>query len=104
LSEYKVLFTPACRQKLNEFGPSAPVNEALETVIRDLSSNPFAFGSVEILDDRGAASKVRFAKTALFLGESGFVPPLVLFFGIVEGRKQVYVVDVTQGSGFGLKP
>ena len=42
--------------------------------------------------------------TELFLGETGFAPPLVFFFGIVESRKQVYIVDIEKRSGFGLNP
>lgn len=102
MSEYKVIFTSKCWQKLEKLAPSESINEALAILLSDIGSDPHAFKKVEVVDDRGEVSKIRFVKTELFLGETGFVPPMVLFFGIVESRKQVYIVDVKQQSGFGL--
>ena len=104
MSEYQVLFTSECRQKLETLAPPEPLNEMLAIVLNDLGTNPFAFDLVEIVDDQGKTTRIRFFMTELFLGETGFAPPLVFFFGIVESRKQVYIVDVEKRSGFGLNP
>ena len=54
--------------------------------------------------DRQENFAIRFVRTVLYVSEIGVVPPLTLFFGINESRKQVLVLDVLQGSGFGLDP
>ena len=104
MSEYQVLYTSECRQKLESLAPPEPLNEGLAIVLNDLGNNPFAFDLVEIVDDEGKKTRIRFIKTDLFVSETGVVPPLILFFGINESRKQVYIVDVEKRSGFGLNP
>lgn len=104
LSEYEVIFSPDCRQKLKELASPEPLAEVLAIVLNDLGENPFAFRPAGVVDELGRTSSIRVAKTELYVSEVGVVPPLSFFFGIVESRKQVHVIDIMEGSGFGLKP
>ena len=84
--------------------PPELLREVLATVLTDLGNNPYAFRPARVVDERGERSGIRFVKTSLYISEIGVVQPMTLFFGIVESRKQVHVLDVLQGSGFGLDP
>ena len=104
MSEYQVLFTSECRQKLERLSPPEALREALATVRHDLGNNPYAFRPATLVDEQDRRVAIRFVRTGLYVSEIGIVPPLTLFFGINESRKQVLVLDVLQGSGFGLDP
>ena len=104
MSEYEVIFLRECRQKLEDLAPPDLLQESLETVLTDLGNNPFAFDSASVVEDSGEVSTIRYARVGIYVSERGVVPPLTLFFGISDSRKQVVVLEVMPGSGFGIDP
>ena len=104
LPDYQVSFTRESQRKLQRLGTPEALREALSTVLVDLGNNPYAFSQASVVDEQGHRSVIRFAKTDLYVSEMGVVQSLTLFFGIAENRKQVLVLDVLPGPGFGLDP
>ena len=104
MPDYQVNFTAQCRGKLERLSPPEALREALATVRHDLGNDPYAFRPATLVDEQDRRVAIRFVRTGLYVSEIGVVPPLTLFFGINESRKQVLVLDILQGSGFGLDP
>lgn len=92
LNDYDITHTEKCLEKMREI---EHVDEALAAVYDSLRKNPYAFGIVPPL------AAMRFAKTVLYLGDGFTVPPLTIFFTVIEDGKIVKILDVLVRPGFG---
>ena len=71
------------------------IHEALEVVYAGLRKNPYAFGVVPPL------AQLRYAKTPFYLSGDFSVPPLTIYFTIIEDDQIVRIFDVMKRPGFG---
>ena len=104
MPDYQVGFTEECKRKLERLASPEALDEVLATVLRDLGNDPYAFKSTLVINELGERKTSRFVKTEFFVSEVGVVQPLTLFFGIIESRKQVLILDLLPSSGFGMDP
>jgi hypothetical protein len=95
LNEYKIEFTERCLQKMAEIEEIPHIHEALEAVYKGLRHNPYVFNPAYPL------VSLRAVKTQYYLRENFSVPPLVIYFTIIEDDKIVRILEVLKSHGFG---
>ena len=93
MSEYSIEFSPKCLEKIGEIESIPHIDEALQAVYSALAENPYSFPIAP-------PSTIRAAKTKFYLREHFSVPPLIIYFTIVEDDKIVRIIDVLS-RGFG---